>query len=150
MNDPLKMREHVGEMLSGFVDNELTQQDSQRVQVHINQCTQCTDELNDIRTLRNRIGTARLSDVQQDTWRETMNDITVKTSRGIGWLLVIGGVLLAGSVALIKGFADFSSLGTMEKLVVGGVYGGLLLLFVSVLRQRLIERKKDRYKDVEI
>jgi hypothetical protein len=30
------------------------------------------------------------------------------------------------------------------------VYGGLLLVFVSVLRQRLIERKTDKYKDVEI
>jgi hypothetical protein len=41
-------------------------------------------------------------------------------------------------------------MGTFEKLVIGAMYGGLALLFFSVLRQRLIERKTDKYKDVEI
>ena len=36
------------------------------------------------------------------------------------------------------------------KLIAGAIYGGLGILFISVLRQRLIERKTDKYKDVEI
>ena len=36
------------------------------------------------------------------------------------------------------------------KLLIGGFYLGLAALFVSVLRQRLIESKTDKYKDVEI
>ena len=43
-----------------------------------------------------------------------------------------------------------STMSFVEKLIVGGVYGGMLLIFISVLRQRLIERKSDKYKDVEI
>jgi hypothetical protein len=35
-------------------------------------------------------------------------------------------------------------------VLTSALYLGLAALFVSVLRQRLIERKTDRYKDVEI
>jgi hypothetical protein len=34
--------------------------------------------------------------------------------------------------------------------MVSAVYLGLGALFASVLRQRLVERKTDKYKDVEI
>ena len=78
-----------------------------------------------------------------------MNDVTVKTSRGIGWLLFIGGVLIAAGIGLVAFVAE-PSISTSEKLLIGAIYGGLALLFISVLRQRLIERKTDRYKDVEI
>lgn len=78
-----------------------------------------------------------------------MNDTTVKATRGIGWLLLIGGVLLAFGFAVYEIVTD-AAISTMERLIIGGIYGGLLLLFLSVLRQRLIEKKTDKYKDVEI
>lgn len=141
---------HVGELLSGFIDGELTQQDRQRVQVHVENCAECSKEVDELRVLRERVGKARLSDLDQDVWRETMDDTTVKASRGIGWLLLIGGVLLGAGVGVYEIIRSPSSMSLVEKLIVGGVYGGMLLIFISALRQRLIERKTDRYKDVEI
>ena len=79
-----------------------------------------------------------------------MNDTTIKASRGIGWLMLVGGLLIAAGLAVYEFVMNVNSLPLTVRLIVGGVYGGLLLLFVSVLRQRLIERKTDKYKDVEI
>ena len=141
--------DHVGELLSGYIDGELTQQERQRVQLHCEQCTSCRDELEQIRSMRERVGSSRLSEIGEDRWRETMEDTTVKATRGIGWLIFIGGILLAVGIGVIEVISS-TSMSLTEKLIIGGVYGGLLLLFVSVLRQRLIERKTDRYKDVEI
>lgn len=150
MTNRLQIDEHVGELLSGYIDGELTQQERQRVRLHSDACEECRERLVELRTLREKIGKAKLSDVHQDVWRETMNDTGVKATRGIGWLLLIGGALLGAGALLIEFFSESSSLSLQEKLIIGGVYGGLLLLFVSVLRQRLIERKSDKYKDVEI
>ena len=77
-----------------------------------------------------------------------MNDTTVKASRGLGWLLFIGGLLAVATLALIEFVSSPAALHI--KLMVAAVYGGLAVLFLSVLRQRLIERKSDKYKDVEI
>ncbi len=78
-----------------------------------------------------------------------MNDVTVKATRSIGWLLLIGAALVCGAIGIYE-FVFASSMSIFEKLLIGAGYGGLVLLFISVLRQRLIERKTDKYKDVEI
>jgi len=141
--------EHVGELLSGYIDGELTQQQRQRVDIHCGNCGDCESELNALRTLRRDVSNSRLSEYGEDVWREKMDDRTVKTTRSLGWLLFLGAVLVCGGVGIYEFVLD-SSMGTFEKTLVGAVYGGLALLFFSVLRQRLIERKTDKYKDVEI
>ena len=142
--------EHVGEMLSGYIDGELTQQARQRVRLHCESCATCRQELATLEAMRERVAKATLSDIDRDTWRENMDDNAVKTTRGAGWLLLIGGALLGGAFLGYELFSSASELSIFEKVVFGGIYGGLLLLFISVLRQRLIERKTDKYKDVEI
>ena len=141
--------EHVGEWLSGYIDGELTQQQRQRVEIHCSDCSDCETELNELRALRRDVSNARLSEYGEDVWRENMDDATVKITRGIGWLLFLGAVLICGGIGIYEFVLD-SSMGIFEKLLIGAVYGGLALLFISVLRQRLIERKTDKYKDVEI
>lgn len=141
--------EHVGELLSGYIDGELTQQQRQRVDVHCDNCERCRRERDELRALRERVGKTRLSEYGEDKWRESMNDTGVRTSRGIGWLLLIGGVLALAGIAVYEFLTD-PGLELHMKLIIGAVYGGLAILFVSVLRQRLIERKTDKYKDVEI
>lgn len=140
---------HVGELLSGYLDAELTQQQRQQVEIHCDTCTKCKSDFDELKAMREEIGRAQLSDIDQDIWRETMDDTTVQTSRGIGWLLFIGGLLGALSIGAYELVFD-SSLSLLEKLIVGAIYGGLVALLLSVLRQRLIERKTDKYKDVEI
>jgi len=148
-NETTHFNEHVVEQLSGYVDGELTQQQRQRIDVHCAGCADCARDLRELKELRERVGNARLSNKNQDVWREMMNDTTVQRSRGIGWLLLIGGVLACLGIGIFVFLFD-SSISFVEKLIVGAIYGGLGLLFFSVLRQRLIERKTDKYKDVEI
>jgi hypothetical protein len=142
-------QEHVGALLSGYLDGELTQQQSQRVDIHLAACHECAENLSDLESLRKRMGEAQLGSNDSDKWREMMDDTTVRVSRGIGWLLFIGGLLIIAGVGIYQFIID-SSIDLAVKLVISAVYVGMGALFVSVLRQRLIERKSDKYKDVEI
>lgn len=141
--------QHLGEWLSGFVDGELTQQERQRVTLHCEVCDPCREDLAKLRVLRERISTAHLSEVGEDKWRETMNDFGVHTPRRIGWLMLIAGLLAIAGIGLI-GFLFSDEIHIGMKLILIAIYGGLATLLYSVLRQRLIERKTDKYKDVEI
>ena len=78
-----------------------------------------------------------------------MNDSSVQTPRSIGWLLLIAGLLAIVGVALVA-FIITDDIHIGMKLILIAIYGGLATLLYSVLRQRLIERKTDKYKDVEI
>jgi len=150
MTKTSRTESHVHELLSGYIDSELTQQDRQRVQLHCEECRECSEQLEELQALRGQIAKSTLSEISQDVWRETTSDVTARTSRGIGWLALIGGLLLAAGFAIYEFVKELDSMSPLSILIIGGIYGGLLLLFVSVLRQRLVERKTDRYKDVEI
>ncbi len=77
-----------------------------------------------------------------------MADTTVGITRGLGWLLFAGGVLaLVGFGIYALAVDDEAPL--YIKLGVVALYGGLALLLLSVLRQQLIARKTDKYKDVQ-
>ena len=148
-NQQRTIDEHVGELLSGLVDGELTQQQRQLVTLHCDECEQCRENLAELRALRARIGDAGLSDIGEDKWRETMDESTVQLTRGIGWVMFVAGILIIAGIGLVAFlFSDEINIGM--KLLLIAIYGGLALLLFSVLRQRLIERKTDKYKDVEI
>jgi predicted anti-sigma-YlaC factor YlaD len=149
VEDKRNIDSHVGELLSGFVDGELTQQQRQLVSLHCENCEECRDILARLRELRQSVGKAHLSELGEDKWRETMNDSTVQTTRRIGWLMFIAGMLVIAGIGIV-GFLFDDEISVVMKLVIVAVYGGLATLLFSVLRQRLIERKTDKYKDVEI
>jgi len=149
VNEKRPVDHHLGELLSGFVDGELTQQERQRVTLHCEVCDECRENLTNLRVLRERISNAHLSEVGEDKWRETMNDSSVQTPRSIGWLMFIAGLLAVAGIGLV-GFIFSDEIHIGMKLILIAIYGGLATLLYSVLRQRLIERKTDKYKDVEI
>ena len=141
--------DHVGELLSGYIDGELTQQQHQRVRIHCEACEECSAELEQLEKLRREVGKSRLSPLGEDIWREHMKEPTVEITRGLGWILFIAGILGISGIAVYEFVID-TSMAIHIKLITGLVWLGMGALLVSVLRQRLIERKSDKYKDVEI
>jgi hypothetical protein len=139
----------VGELLSGYIDGELTQQQAQRVRLHCESCPNCAEQLEELQELRREVGNTRLSPLSDDIWREHMKEPTVEVTRGIGWILFIAGVIGISGIAIYEFVID-AAMPMHIKVITSLVWLGLGALLISVLRQRLIERKSDKYKDVEI
>ena len=78
-----------------------------------------------------------------------MREHTGGAMRGLGWILFIAGVLGISGIAIYEFVIDTSMPGYI-KVLTGCVWIGLGVLLLSALRQRLVERKSDKYKDVEI
>ena len=151
MNKPPNAPEngHIGERLSGYLDGELTQQERQRIDLHLADCAECRTAYEDLRALRQRLGKSGLGAGSEKEWREEMDDLGVKLSRGVGWVLFLAAaVIIVGTLVVL--FLFDPGVPGAWKFVISLFYLGLLVLFGSVLRQRLIERKTDKYKDVEI
>ncbi|MEM9057580.1 MAG: zf-HC2 domain-containing protein [Pseudomonadota bacterium] len=139
----------VGAALSGYLDGELTQQERQRVERYLEDNEDAARLLRELRELREQVGKAELAPYGEDKWRETMNDATVQVTRGVGWLLLATGLVMLAGFAVVALVTDPTVPGWVRAALVLS-YGGGAVLLVSVLRQRLIERKTDKYNDVEI
>ena len=141
----------VDELLSGYLDGELTQRDRRLVDRRLERCARYRARLEELAKLRTSVGRLRddMDPEDRERWREIMDNAFDRTLRGIGWLLVVGAVLL------LVGYGGYEFiLSDVEppfvKWAVAAVYVGLAVLLLTVLRQRLRDRKTDRYKDVEI
>ncbi len=77
-----------------------------------------------------------------------IDDRTTRMGPRLGWLLLSAGVLLLYGYGIFSFLVDTSE-PLWVRLGLAGIGLGLLILFLHVLRQRLIARKTDPYRDVE-
>lgn len=134
-------------MLSAYLDDELTQADAQRVDVHLEDCEECRTALREMREIQQLTAKIQFRDPPEAALEALAQRLSVRGPRLGGWALVIIG-LAAWIVYGLFIALRHPRWPTVPELLAGMVVIGLALLFVSVLRQRLLERPHDRYRKV--
>jgi predicted anti-sigma-YlaC factor YlaD len=134
-------------LLSGFVDGELTQADEQRVRVHVEDCAVCRTTVDEMSRLKEVTMSSQFRMPADDQWSEAPRGAASGLAFGVGWLLIV--VYLVGVTAF--GLWQFwtSDEPILGKLVAVAVPSGFVLLFLSVLIDRLKAMRTDRYRRVQ-
>jgi predicted anti-sigma-YlaC factor YlaD len=141
--------QQVEELLTGYLDAELTQQESQRVAVHIEECPQCRQTYQQLKQLQHAVQDAHYPNMEQDALEKIVNDMTSKTIQGVAWFSLSAGLTMIIAMAVYAFWVD-TGMSWYEKLAMSLIWGGGIGLFISVLRQRLISRKTDKYRRVKL
>jgi hypothetical protein len=140
-----RCEEHYRVLISGLLDGELDAEQQADLDEHLIGCRACQRELDSLRTLF--IGTADAfggAAVPRETWDHFLDDVYNRMERRTGWvLLIVGGVLLTAFGTYTFLMEPWGS--ALVKTLVATPVIGLLVLFISVLRQRLENIKTDRY-----
>ncbi|MCW8877491.1 MAG: anti-sigma factor [Kangiellaceae bacterium] len=144
-----EMNDEKFEKLSGYLDGELTQQEAQRVSLLIETDPEYKSLYQELSMMRSEIQSLSLQEQELEHLDKLFEEPVAKTSR------IFGFALIAVSAVFVIGFTFYKiftnpAIGLLEKVLVGAVGSGTLLLLFSVLRQRLISMKKDKYKRVKI
>ncbi len=134
-------------LLTGYLDGMLTQGDRQRVAVHLEDCQICRRTVEQMRELREATMTTRFATPPDDQWNEAPRGAASRLSFGLGWLVLVVWVVGVTGFALGQLWSSPESL--IEKLLVFGGVSGVVLLFLSVLIDRLKTMSSDRYRGVE-
>ena len=134
-------------LLSGLLDGALTQQDEQRVRVHLEDCPICTEQVDGLRRLREITMTSQVDTPSDDQWDELPRSAASHTSLHMGTVLIA--VWAAGTGALGLYALASSDDALVGKAVAVSGLAGIALLFGSVLLDRLRTRATDRYRRVK-
>jgi predicted anti-sigma-YlaC factor YlaD len=140
--------EQIRALLSAYLDEELTQADSQRVRIHLEDCPECRQHLHELGRLKSLTGRLAFPDPPEEKMKELERRLSVRLSRGLGWILVCGGAAAWLVYALVMAILHWRT-PTVKEMLGGAVLVGLLMLFFSVLRERLLELPHDRYRSVK-
>ena len=135
-------------MLTGYMDGELSPEDRARLEEHLKGCETCQGELAALTGLKEELAMMDFvepTDVELDAyWAGVYN----RMERRAGWVLLsVGAIALIayGAFKLVEKFVTDPSVALMLKIGVLAVVLGLIILFISILRERIAVSKADRY-----
>jgi anti-sigma factor RsiW len=134
-------------MLSAYLDGELTQGDNQRVRLYLEQNPEAREAYDEMQQLQQLTAGIRFGDPAEEALDAMEQSLSVRAPRRFGWLLVIVGFAAWVVYALVLTLRN-PRWPTLPELFTGAIIVGAVLLFLSVLRQRLLERPLDRYRRV--
>ncbi|PYV42716.1 MAG: hypothetical protein DMG09_01970 [Acidobacteria bacterium] len=134
------------------MDEELTALEAVRVEQHLEECHDCTAELDDFRKLKEVTRNMRVVMPDDKYWDEYWSNIYNRLERKAGWILLsLGSIILSAyglywviaEVFLDKNVHPVIRIGVLTLIV------GFCTLLVSVLRERFFLSKSDKYERIK-
>ena len=139
------------ELLMGYLDNELDNEQREDLERHISSCAECSAELKEFRELKKITDEVTLVEPEDKMWEQYWGSIYNRIERGIGWILFsIAAIVLVtyGGFKVIEDVVKDPTVGVVLKAGLVVLIVGLAILFVSVVRERIFFWKDDRYKEI--
>jgi len=139
------------DLMMGYLDNELSNEQKRQFEEHLAGCSECTDELKEFRKLKAITDEVTLVEPEDRIWQDYWDGIYNRIERGVGWIVFsVAAILLViyGGFKAIEEMIKDPDVETILKVGLLALIAGLAILFVSVLRERLYFWQRNRYKNV--
>ena len=76
-------------LLTGYLDQALTQESEQRVRLHLEDCAECRSLVDDLAAMREVTMTTQFQVPTDDQWSEAPRGPLSGLAFGLGWLILI-------------------------------------------------------------
>ncbi len=142
-------------LLSAFVDGELNAGDTARIEAHLalpdSVSAHARREIAHLRRLKQVTGAMRLKEPPAEEWEAFWENVYNRAERSLGWILMSIGLVVLGAWAALQAVAALLVENSLPLYIKGGIFAlaaGVMVLLVSVVRERVYKRRRTRYKDV--
>ena len=131
-----------------LLDGEMSAEEKAEYESHVGDCEACRAELASLGRVVELTNELKLRIPDDEFWDGYWESVYRRSERSAGFFLVITGimaVLLYGIIRAVTspGFLSYEGISVTVILV------GLVVIFVSVARERYYESKNDPYKGVK-
>ena len=144
--------DEVGAKLSALLDGELPLEEEKNILRHVKVCKRCNAEYRDLKNLENIMKKVQLPDLPDAVWDEHWSQVYNRLERGVGYaLLSIGAIVLMGYVlfwAVNCWFCD-AAVPIVVRAGVGLGCLGIVVLVVSTVREKILMRRFDQYRELQ-
>lgn len=141
--------DEIKEKLSGYIDSELPQQQTQQIAVHLAQCEECKRLHKELLDVQQKVKMVVNDQAEEDHLEKIMQEPAAKQNLQWGWLLIIISSIMMMLYALACFITD-EEINSFEKITAILLGAGGILLFLGVIRQRIAAAKSDKYKDINL
>jgi anti-sigma factor RsiW len=131
-----------------WLDGELSALEAQHYEAHVRECDECRRELDSLGRIVRITDELKLRAPDDEFWKGYWESVYRRSERRVGFVLLIAGILAVLGYGIFRAVTH-PSLFTYEGMSVMLILIGLVVIFVSVARERYHESKNDPYKEVE-
>ena len=154
MNNRMAPQEHerFRILLMGEIDGELTSQESAELHDVLRRYPELAKERNEFHKLKEVTKTMAFKTPPKEVWDKYWINIYNRIERGIAWILVSIGAIILITWSLfraVESMLEDTQLVGIVKVGIVLALAGFVILIVSVLREKLIIRKTDPYKEIQ-
>jgi len=144
--------QEIKKLISSYHDGELNEEQKGIVEKHLEQCSECRKEFEEMAKFKGVMSKMKLKKPNKEVWKLYSVSVYNRLERRIGWILFsIGAMILLfyGGYKAVEGLINDPSTPLILKLGIMTVLGGVVILLVSMARERFFVSKRERYKEVE-
>lgn len=144
-------RERVRRLMMEAVDEEISAEDRAELESVLAHDVELRHEWEAFTRLREVTGAMAMRKPPEDVWDAYWEGVYRRFERGLGWILAsIGAIVVAtwGTWEWVGELMSDTDTPLLIRWSVLAMCAGLVILFVSVARERWFIRKTDPYKDV--
>lgn len=131
-----------------FIDDELSLEERLQYQAHVRDCDACRRELESLGRVVRLTDQLKLRVSDEAFWKGYWESVYRRTERRLGFLFITGGAAMLLVYLLYRALRS-QELWTYEGVSIAVILLGLIVLFISVARERYHEHKNDPYREVE-
>ncbi|MBN1164128.1 MAG: zf-HC2 domain-containing protein [Candidatus Krumholzibacteriota bacterium] len=131
-----------------YLDREMSARERKEFEEHLENCPACRESLREFSRLEALTRKVKIKDPVDMFWEGYWKSIYRRVERKSAWILFISGLILVSAYAVFRVVRDFGAF-TFEKAALLILLAGVLLLLISVVRERIHQKKVDKYKDIE-
>ncbi len=142
----------IKELISSYFDGELDEEQKKLVNDHIRQCSECRKEFEEMGKFEEVMGKMELKQPSKEVWKVYWSSVYNRLERSIGWIfLSIGAMILLffGGYKIVEGIIQDADTPLFLKIGILAFMAGIIVLLVSLAREQLFTRKRERYKEIE-
>jgi len=142
----------IKELISSYFDGELNEEQKKLVNDHLRQCSECRKEFEEMGKFEEVMGKMELKQPSKEVWKVYWSSVYNRLERSIGWIfLSIGAMILLffGGYKIVEGIIQDADTPLFLKIGILAFMAGIVVLLVSLAREQLFTRKRERYKEIE-
>ena len=139
-------------LLMSAVDDELTGSEQTEFERLVKKYPEFEKEYQNYQKLKEVTQNMKFKSPPAETWDRYWINIYNRIERGIAWIIFSIGSVILITYGLFKAVESIIADPQLEGIIKVGilaVIAGLVILLVSVLREKLFTRKSDPYKEVQ-
>lgn len=145
-------KERCRQLMMALLDGEISESDREELQILLNKFPDLKDESSEFSKLKEVTQKMKFKEPDPDVWQTYWYNIYNRMERGVAWLIfAIGaGILLAyGLYTMVLGLWQATDMPAVIKVGIFVVLLGVIMLLLSVAREKLFLWRHERYKEVQ-